>query len=270
LKKNNKSSNDDFIYKFKKTFGLKTVSDVSERFEGDIVFNTLDDVTKNIKEYLKYAASSVDMNEINSLLKNNGLNKTAETIFDEHKNLDSDKFISKLQIAPIIQSNLYNSFKYNNEEEINKKFRINVIILIHFTNLQINKQKNSSAEIILNDDFMTNNNLIFYIRTSNNKNIPFSSATEILDDTDDMDVTDCYENNILCKHILDINKLITDNKTFYINNLENGNKLIKLSFVKFLFDLNNIDNNGNPISSPINIPDKINTDFTELQKIFLK
>jgi hypothetical protein len=253
----NNNSNDNFVDKFKKAFGLKTISDVTERFEGDIVFNTIDDIIKNMNEYLKYVAPDVDMNEINSLLRENGLDKTAETILNEHKNINSSIFTQNFQVInTIIYLNIYNSFKSNNEEEINQKLRINLIIIIHYSNI-VNKIKQPSLEIILADDFMTNDVMHIYFRTSNNKNIPFSSAIELngVDDT-------CLTENKLCKTTKNISKYIIDNKTNIISYLNDIDKMIKLFILKFLFDLNNIDNNGNPISSPIILPIKITDDIS--------
>lgn len=263
-KSSNNNSNDNFIVKFKKTFGLKTINEVIERFEGDIVFNTIDDIIKNMNEYLKYVAPDVDMNEINSLLRENGLDKTAETILNEHKNINSSIFTQKFEvITTIIYFNIYNSFKSNNEEEINQKLRINFIILIHYSNI-VNKIKHPSLEIILADDFMTNDVMHIYFRTSNNKNIPFSSAIEVKGGNDT-----CFTENKLCKTTKNISKYITDNKTNIISYLNDIDKIIKLYFLKFLFDLNNIDNNGNPISSPITLPIKITDDIsTIIQRIF--
>ena len=260
-----KSKVDKLLEDSKKALNLKTTDDVSESFYGNIVFNTLEDITQNMSEYLKYASPDTDMNEINSLLKENGLNKTAQTIFDEHKTLDSLKFVDQFNLLKIIDYNVYNSFKYTNEDEIKKYLRLNTIVLQHYVNIYYNKKLNTdeavrramnnitSIEMILNNDFMTNDIFTYYIRTSNNKNIPFSDAIENPSNSDSL----CYLPDKLCKISKSTSEFITTNKSNFLKKLDDYNKINKLHFIKYLFDLNNIDNNGNEISSPIAVPPKI-------------
>ena len=273
-----KMDSDTLIKNTPIVLGIKT-TDGKEKFANNVLFKTLDDITQNMIEYLKYAAPTIDMNDINSLLIKNGLNKTADTIFKEHKELDSIKFIKKFKIQTIISLNTLNSYKNTDNQEIEKYYKSNDIILVDYINKIFQKYINSGnkddsnmystgkytitfIDLIINNDYMTSDRLIIYYRTSNNTNIPFSDAVEKEHDVD----FECYSPNKLCKTTTKkYSEFINVHKEIVRSMLEDNEKLIKLLIVKYLFELNKIDNNGDLIASSIEVPSNILTDIDTIR-----
>ncbi len=256
-----KSEIDKLLENVTKLFNNKTNNGVSDTFSQDIVFNSLDDVTKNMMLFLTYALPNINIDKINELLNGYGLNKKAQTIFEENKDLDSLEFIKKFNISNLIDNYSANSFVMN--KEANKYLRLYFIIMINFFNLKSQKEQSKglarntvvNVNIELDPDFMTNDILGVYYRTISNKGTSIKEAKIVNGSIDK--VPDCLTTTKLCKRSVNINEIIpNETLNFMLANIEDINKLNNLLFVKYLFRLNNTT-----------IPDELNTSFTEVYNI---
>ncbi len=253
-----------------KVFNIKINEKTSENFDTNIVFNTLDDATKNMGELLKYAVPTIDMNEINKSLKDNGLDKTAESIFEEHKYMDSIQYLKVFNLAGLMRLNAYNSFT-KPDNEIIDYIKLYFLTLSIITNLYITKNIQTYADVKtrlngveyikteFDEDFLKNDIINVYRRTSKNENVSIDNANE------QCQTTEWTNDNTLCKQILDLNKFINEQKQIAKDNIDDINKLFKLLVVKYLFDLNNVKTDGTLVDTPINVPTNITNDIDNLK-----
>jgi hypothetical protein len=271
-----------------KAFGIKTAK-TSENFGTDVVFNTIEDTIKNMNEFIKYLAPNIDIENINKLLKEYNLNKTAQTIFDEHKDMDPNKYYQVLSFDIIFNIGLINSIIIN-ENDIENIMRLHTIILITFAKLMINyllkidqniKQTYGGIDKLtleINEDYMTSENITIYARTTNNENISINNAEEHTylffnkETGNETETLKCFSTEKLCKTTSSINENIKQIKDesidFIIKNKDKILQFYNLLFVKMLFDFNNTANDGTTIATPI-ISEKLNNDYNELKE-FLK
>ena len=69
-------------------FGVKLTEQFKvEKYEAEPLFKVQNDIVKNMNVFIKYAYPKLNMDEINKILKDNGLNKTLTEIFNDKKNL---------------------------------------------------------------------------------------------------------------------------------------------------------------------------------------
>ncbi len=247
-----------------KTFGLKTEENFSqENLDTNIVFNNGEDVVKNMPTFIEYAFNGIDLNEIDKILKENGLNKTALQIFDEHKNDAYNNFKTKFNLLSLLS--LYSNYLFEGtDQEIKDKIKLYFIVMLAFNNkiepinsIQLpktitdegNTYTVDKTNLVLNNDYQTSDNLILYLRTNLNNSIKLEDAIV----SNSINNDECFIPTKLCKNTTSIQKIIDENKTKAINNMSDIKRLFNLLFSKNLFNLNNTT-----------IPDNIITEITTL------
>jgi hypothetical protein len=270
--KDEKDGIDILLNNVDKYFNIKKTN-TNDKFTNEVIFNTLEDVTKNMVLFIKYMCPSIDIKKIDELLKENGLNKTVEIIFDEHKNMDSFKYLDVFNIIPLSTLNVYNLFTYQNDDEIKKYLRLYLIVFYSYIKLLVNKKLQTNAnfkterggidkvEYEFNSDYLTNDLINIYIRTALNNNTPIGQAETV----GDKHMNNCYNTNKLCKYSGSMNDLLKTLKPIVKDNINDINKLFNLLFVKYLFDLNNVNNDGTTITKPIILSNTVINEISQLK-----
>ncbi len=219
-------------------------------------FNNVTDLKTNMMQFINIAFPNIDINEVNKILSDNGLNKTAQQIFDEHKNDDYVDYKSKFNIPMLMQENRFNLLT-GTDEEIKKKILIYMIVQVAYITIvdpaailtdgnfgytklpyTITLPDSSTATIsqllmYVNNDWETNDNMSIYIRTDLNSNIDFANAVEnnpLLDKS-------CLTNK-LCKFTESISGIINNMKKDVAGLEQDIHDYINLKFAIMLFKLN--------------------------------
>ncbi len=245
-----------------KAFDIKTTA---EHFTDiGITFRNANDLMSNMMEFITIALPNLDINEINKILLDNGLNKTAQQIFDEHKNDNYAEYKSKFNVLSIISDNRFNLLT-GTDEEIKNKIRLFLIIVTAYVNIidqgnllgesgyvkvpyDITLPDSSTVTIsqiymTINNDWATNEELTIYTNTDLNRNIPYSDAVE------KHQVSERYGclTNKLCKETTTLTDIINHWKTNASGLEKDIHDYINLKFAISLFKLN-----GTPVPLEMN------------------
>jgi hypothetical protein len=187
--------------------------------------------------------------------------------------MDSFKYLDVFNIIPLSTLNVYNLFTYQNDDEIKKYLRLYLIVFYSYIKLLVNKKLQTNAnfkterggidkvEYEFNSDYLTNDLINIYIRTALNNNTPIGQAETV----GDKHMNNCYNTNKLCKYSGSMNDLLKTLKPIVKDNINDINKLFNLLFVKYLFDLNNVNNDGTTITKPIILSNTVINEISQLK-----
>jgi uncharacterized membrane protein len=215
----------------------------TENFEDVVKFNVIGDTIKNLKLYFELMFPNLDYNKVNQLLKTYNVNLTAFEIFDKHK---TDEY--NMGMYSMIQLVMFYTYTIIYNKNISNKIQqlslrllyINNLITIHLFIKSIANTINSSVSInhVINKDYLTNDNLIFYTRTNLNKNTPYNAAIEAPEN--DSAINMLVTTDKLYKSTFNINNLYTLYKKTESNEAYSTSvDLFHLNFVAFLMKLEN-------------------------------
>jgi hypothetical protein len=240
-------------------FNIKTTA---EQFTDiGMRFNNASDMLTNMIQFIRIAFPNIKIDEINKILTDNGLNKTAQQIFDEHKNDNYAEFKSKFNIPLLMSINRF-ALLTGTDKEIKDKILLYIIVYSAYINIidptivlkndlfdyitlpyDITLPDSSTATIsqiylTLNNDWNTNDNLTIYTNTNLNSSIGYSNAVEKEVTMDKSCLT-----TELCKSKISLSGLINMWKSS-VAGLENDiYEYVNLMFAVGLFELN-----GTPIT----------------------
>lgn len=223
----------------------------------NVVFKNLDDIKNNMMTFLEYACPEMNIDEINSLLKEYGVNKTMQQIFDEHKNDNTTTYFNNFKLFEYVLFPYTNVlFKETDDNKMLENFRLYMIVFLaiqtiytkNLYNFPFNRNYGgteytiNNIELQLSPDYKTNNIVSLYLRTNNNKDISLDNAIDALGEIEPGKISDRCLSNILCKNSVDIAKdFITPRKNKAVVNMINVIKYFNLSIVLGLLKLNGSD-----------------------------
>jgi hypothetical protein len=234
-------------------FGIKT----SDNFTNDVIFNNQSDVIRNMSKFSEYAFPELDKNEVNKILNDNGISKTMDDIFEEHKNDSYDDFNEKFNILSLMQ--IYSHIIIINDNA-DDYLRLIIIVFVFLENLLMKKDITLPVEVELSQtpqnfvtlteidmelsaDFRINKDVILYLRTNLNENIDVKDAIDINDtvqtetETEPEIYNDCYTIK-LCKNTLNLDDSFLKYQEIVLDNLEDVKIYCYLNFASSLFALN--------------------------------
>jgi hypothetical protein len=237
----------------------------------DIIFKKPNDIVANMITFCDYTFPKMNINDINSILKENGLNKTAQEIFNEHKDDTFDTFKLSFNFIDLMLYYAYIMLNDIDKTVVKDNIRLYIITYFSFFNIQNNKilelptdildsDKTNytikTINIIINKDYKTSDEIVFYSVTNMNENIPFSSAKEVPSKDQNILINDCLTKD-LCKNTKLINYDITTASD------EIKKQIIKLFNLRFAMNLFNLNNT----SIPQNIQKTFDETYAILQKM---
>jgi hypothetical protein len=233
-----------------------------------IVFNTKDDIINNMMDFFGYLYPKMNSNDINNLLQQYNNNKTMQEILNENKN--------KIYIEDIPYSVMYEDYVY--DETDNSKIADNIrafkliIILISSINLKYNindfinsvlidsnrtlpsnKSNITYINIVVPNDFKTNNIMRTYFKTNYTEDLQITNEEPSWNGSNGIE---CLTSQ-LCTIGADIdiqNNYINPLGKWAVNNMDKIKMQFNLSMVHYLLQLNGSDTT------------KIYNDFDKLRK----
>ncbi len=213
--------------------------------------------------FLEYAFPKLDLKEIDKILKDNGLDKTALQILDENKNVNYDNFKNIFNFQLLFF--FYNYYLCEGtEQEIKDNMRLFLIVKVAFNKIdnifyklpmtftfENNQYTLTKVDVLLDNDFKTSDNIDYILKTNLNENIPLDQAEDKLDD----DSNYCMVK--LCKYSKSLQKVIDHFKTDAMNNMTDIKRAFNISLSINLFMLNNTQVPTNISSEYYNLREKL-------------
>jgi hypothetical protein len=229
-------------------FGIKLRENLKqERFTVPRVFYTLDDIPKNMPTFIKYAFPKLDMNEVNTLLQQYGVNKTANQIFENNKDLTYDQFKNGDKFGDIQEIFYFYSYIIFEDTDINNvmdSLRLLIIIGLTLEGFKYKKSKNLPNNITdinyeLQKDFSLQGDIKMYLVTNLNTNMNDNDTKLILEsnDKETSNVQECLTTK-LCNTKIKLEDDFEKQKKLAIANMTDFKRFFILGFVNGLFQLN--------------------------------
>ncbi len=205
--------------------------------ENPLIFNSDAVVVNNLYEFIKFIMPNININNVNKLLIDNGLNKTIEQILSEHRNDNPKSVFYKLILINIYGKYILNTAKLTNKEEIETQMKINNLI-VHYLLIQIFPVSN---ELLVNNDYLTSDNITIYYKNNDYQNREKEQISLTNINTDLLNKCStlkfCYVINPENETFLDFHER-THLRVLPI--LDDANKSVELTLVQSLFNLENI------------------------------
>lgn len=243
-------------------FGIKTKDSFKqERFTDPPTFKTLDDIPKYMPTFFKYAFPRIDMEEVNALLKQYGVNKTAEQIFKDKEGLSFEVFTSDNKFGDITEMlDLYSYiiFEDNDINNVMNSFRLIMVIVIAILSFKAKKEFNLPIDKFpvngedynitdyyfeLPSDFEFNTKYIkMYMMTNLNKNLNDNNTKLVFESTEKeiKNIPECLTTK-LCNIKISIEDAFKEQKELAIKHMKNIKRFFKLGLVSSLLQLNGTD-----------------------------
>ena len=250
-----KSPTDTLLDNVSTAFGVNLIQPFKqENFDITPIFSTQQDIITNMNEFIKYAFPKANMDEINKLLSDNNLKKTAETIFNEHKNDTYVDFTKNFLINELLDIYYVVLYDEPNSKEVAKNVRLYIIVKAILGNLDLKDKKGETINNnVVNDlylempnDYKTRDNILIYVRTNINKNIPINQVIDVTDNNEN----ECLTTS-LCKIDININDTLNNVRRDLSQVMNDFKRIFILTFSVSLFKLNNT-------SVPTNLIDEMN------------
>jgi hypothetical protein len=228
----------------------------TEPFADTIQIKTLNDIVKNFKFLCELMFPEIDYNEVNKLLKEFQVDLSASEIFEKHKN-DSytiQKYDLSELLGPYFNLIMYNT-KFNIKEKILALKLIYICVWMTTFIFLYQIAKINEPQFVINNDYLTNDILTFYIRNDSNKSIANKDAIEM---PEDAMIALKDTSGKLYKIIINLSMLkdILSKETIKDEMSQLTNKIFHLKFVRFLMTLENIPTTN--IDIIIGVYDKMN------------
>jgi hypothetical protein len=230
-------------------FGL-TDYNTEENVLTTSILKTGSDIINNMIFFCDYAFPKLNIDNINTLLKDNNINLTAQQIFEKHKNDNFTKFADKFSFVSLFKIYYLLIFNEDTETEFVNNLRLYFIIYLVYENMYINSNLEYPTDIDLNDkkyilnyinlqiskDYKTNDVISLYMKTNNNKNIPIEDAKLFKM----KNYKECLT-SILCKRETIIYKSLFDIRLVVKQNIDIINRFFDLGFTIALSVLEDIE-----------------------------